>query len=141
LSFCRPFEHTSRKKEDGRNTGQGFEVQSFMSACGGDAKLANEFSQSLSICAAFHDKYFARFISYRAGTSASSLTRSSTPGPSALLRRSVAIIYSFQTRPYKGICRTATATAPDKDEDKGTTRQEIVGEDLEERKFVTGLLV
>ncbi len=35
---------SAKEKEDGRNTGQGFEVHSFMSACGGDAKLANEFS-------------------------------------------------------------------------------------------------
>ena len=58
-----------------------------------------------------------------------------------MLRRSVAAIYSFQNRTYKGIRRTANATATDEDEDKGTTGQEIVGEDLEERKIVAGLLV
>ncbi len=45
------------------------------------------------------------FLPYRAGTSVPSSIRSSTPGPSALFRPA---IYSFQTRPSKGIRRAST---------------------------------
>jgi len=106
-------------------------------------------------------------ISCRAGTSAPSSNGSSTPGPSALLRprqswsssriSRASSIYSFQNRPYKGIRRTANATATDENEnetatdeanatatDEGdggaTSGDEVVGEVLEERKMVTCLV-